>query len=186
MTTTAADGGRDTPHLRPMTLSDIPRVSTLERVAFEPASPPTAWRRELTENAIARYLVLVRGAGRAERLLGAGGLWLMLDEAHVVTVAVAPHHRRHGYGWLLVHGLLVLAANEGMTSATLEVRASNAAARALYRGFGFHEVGERRGYYADNGEDAVIMSTEAFDSPAFKERFAAEGGRITARLSGGR
>ncbi len=154
--------------VRMMEPADIPAVSAVERACFDSGWPATAFERELVHNGAARYVV-IEDSGQA-KILGFGGIWLMLDEAHVVTVAVLPEKRRHGYGRLLVQRLLDLARALGMTSATLECRVSNAGARALYRAFGFHEVGLRKRYYSDNGEDATIMTTEAFDSAAFRAR----------------
>jgi ribosomal-protein-alanine N-acetyltransferase len=157
-----------------MTPGDVPEVLAVEKDAFATRWPPTAFEREITHNQMARYVVL-REDGR---LIGFAGLWLMVDQAHVVTVAVTPDAQRRGYGRLLVYGLLQLAQREGMGSATLEVRESNAAARALYREYGFYEVGVRKRYYADNHEDAVIMTTEDFAT----ERFQLRMGALTERL----
>jgi ribosomal-protein-alanine N-acetyltransferase len=164
--------------LRRVTLADLPAVQEVEREAFTAGWPPTAFEREITSNGMARYILLERVAAAAvPDVIGFGGLWLMVDQAHIVTVAVHPAERRHGHGRLLVLGLVLLAQDAGMAEVTLEVRVSNEAARALYRGFGFHEVGLRKRYYSDNGEDAVIMTTENLDSPAFasyRERVVAE------------
>ena len=120
---------------------------------------------------MARYIVVEAGTGGAQpNVLGFAGLWLMLDEAHVVTVAVLPEHRGHGYGRLLVHGLVEMARAYEMNVATLECRVSNAAARALYGRYGFYEVGLRKKYYSDNQEDAVIMTTEDLSSAAYFQR----------------
>lgn len=145
---------------------DTAAVVAVERSAFAPGWPATAFQNELTQNKMARYIVLEEGG----EITGFGGLWLMFDEAHVVTVAVRPDRRRNGLGSLIVHGLLLVAQARGMDVATLECRASNLAARALYGRYGFYEVGIRRNYYADNREDAVIMTTEALASPAYQER----------------
>ncbi|MBI5946852.1 MAG: ribosomal protein S18-alanine N-acetyltransferase [Chloroflexi bacterium] len=162
--------------------ADIAAAAAVERACFDSGWPATAFERELLHNGAARYIVLddLGGAG----IVGFAGAWLMLDEAHVVTVAVLPGERRHGYGRLLVQGLLDLARALGMTSATLECRVSNAGARALYRGFGFHEVGFRKRYYSDNGEDATIMTTGAFDSAAFEARDARSRENLAARFPG--
>jgi ribosomal-protein-alanine N-acetyltransferase len=149
-----------------MTLADVPAVRTIEQAAFDQSWPATTFEHELTHNGAARY-VLVEDE---HAVRGFGGLWLQFDQAHVVTVAVEPLARRRGIGRLLVHALLSVAAEAGMTDATLEVRASNEPARALYRTYGFYEVGSRQRYYADNGEDAVIMTTEPLASPAFATR----------------
>ncbi len=154
----------------------VPAVLALESTAFVGGWPSTAFERELQQNKLARYIVLFE----AERLVGFAGLWLMVEEAHIVTVAVAPPAQRLGYGRLLVQGLLRVADREGMLAATLEVRESNAAARALYRDLGFHEAGKRKRYYSDNREDAVIMTTEEFASEGYRRAAT----QAEARLAG--
>ncbi len=163
-----------------MTARDVPEVLAVEQDAFTTRWPPTAFEREITQNQMARYVVL-REDGR---LVGFAGLWLMVDQAHVVTVAVTPEAQGRGYGRLLVYGLLQLAQREGMASATLEVRVSNEAARALYREHGFYEVGVRKRYYSDNHEDAVIMTTEEFAADPFQDRLAALGERLETAFPG--
>lgn len=161
---------------------DMAEVMAVERASYSAGWPATAFERELTQNPMARYIVLRKGAGEA--IAGFAGLWLMVDEAHVVTVAVLPDERRHGYGRALVHGLLHVALRHEMSSATLEVRASNEAARALYRGYGFYEVGERKRYYSDNREDAIIMTTEDIQGEAYAGRLAQLGTELDARFPG--
>ena len=168
-----------------MGIADLAAVQAVEREAFETGWPATAFQHELTNNGMARYVLLERGAGDGSDLIGFGGLWLLVDQAHIVTVAVRPAERRRGYGRVLVVALLELAIAHEMSDATLEVRVSNEAARALYRGFGFHEVGERKRYYADNGEDAVVMTTEALDSDGFRARLALAKDDVRATLPGG-
>jgi ribosomal-protein-alanine N-acetyltransferase len=91
-------------------------------------------------------------------------MWLILDEAHIATVAVHPQVRRAGIGRLLMETALHDAAAEGMKSSLLEVRAGNLAAQTLYRDLGFEEVGRRPRYYKDNGEDAVLMTLSPLES----------------------
>lgn len=165
-----------------MRREDMAEVMAVERAAYSSGWPATAFERELTQNAMARYLVLRKP--REDAIAGFAGLWLMVDEAHVVTVAVVPEERRHGYGRALVHGLLHVAIQHEMSSATLEVRASNEAARALYRGYGFYEVGERKRYYSDNREDAIIMTTEDIRGAAYAARLAQLGTELDARFPG--
>ncbi len=169
--------------IRPMTLDDLPAVRPLEAAAFPSGWPATAFDHELRHNGAARYLLLELASGADGWVAGGfAGLWLQFDAAHIVTVAVDPPLRRQGYGRLLVHALVSLAAANGMENATLEVRRSNEAARALYRLYGFHEVGERKRYYADNGEDAVIMTTEAIASSVYLSRLARLEADLIARF----
>ena len=171
--------------LRRLTLDDLAVVSEIERLSFDDGWAATAFESELRNNGAARYALLERrdGAG-IWRAIGFAGLWLQFDEAHVVTVAVLPEERRNGYGRILVHALVEVARHFGMANATLEVRESNVAARALYAHYGFWEVGERIRYYADNGENAVIMTTEALNSERFIARIENMGARLRARFGG--
>lgn len=149
-----------------MTVADIPDVHEIERASFPVPWPAYAFRQELEMNRLARYL-LVKAGGE---VVAYGGIWLMVDEAHVTTFAVLPAWRRMGIGGLLMVELMRVAHDVGASVATLEVRLSNEAARALYARFGFRPVGVRPRYYSDNGEDALIMTTDRLDSPPMRER----------------
>jgi ribosomal-protein-alanine N-acetyltransferase len=143
-----------------MGLDDIDAVHDIERLSFPAPWPSYAFRQELEANRMARYLV-VRAGGQ---VVGYAGIWLMVDEAHITTFAVLPASRRQGVGARLLLELLELAVDLGARVVTLEVRLSNAPARRLYQRFGFRPVGVRPRYYSDNGEDALIMTTDALDS----------------------
>jgi ribosomal-protein-alanine N-acetyltransferase len=186
--------------VRPMSLADIPQVEEIEREAFPTSWPPSAFQHELRHNRIARYLVAVEeveeeaeagpplapvGLGRVlvglrralggepaqqERVLGYLGMWLPADEAHIIAVAVRSAYRRQGLGELLLMAGLELARREGRTLATLECRVSNWPAQALYRKYGFREVGLRPRYYSDNQEDAYVMALDGLDTPAVARR----------------
>jgi ribosomal-protein-alanine N-acetyltransferase len=97
----------------------------------------------------------------------------MVDEAHIVTVAVRERYRLSGIGERLVIAALELAMDADQEVATLEVRASNDAAQRLYAKYGFARLGLRKRYYTDNNEDAVIMTTPDLDTEAFQGRFTA-------------
>jgi [ribosomal protein S18]-alanine N-acetyltransferase len=152
--------------VEPMALEDIEEIHAIERASFPVPWPAHAFRQELQSNRLARYLVV-----RADdETVAYAGLWLMVDEAHVTTFAVMPHWRRRGIGGRLMLALIELAADVGASVATLEVRLSNVAARNLYQRFGFRPVGVRPRYYSDNGEDALIMTTDLLSSPAMEGR----------------
>jgi ribosomal-protein-alanine N-acetyltransferase len=104
-----------------------------------------------------------------EKVLGFAGLWFMADEAHIANIAVRNEYRRRGVGELLLIAMIQLAIERKARFITLEVRASNQAAQALYRKYGLVEAGTRRGYYMDNKEDAVIMTADKITSPAYIE-----------------
>lgn len=105
-------------------------------------------------------------------IAGFVGLWFVLDEAHVVIIGNRPADRRKGLGELLLIASIEAAIERLSRVVTLEVRSSNEAARALYRKYGFQEVGVRKRYYADNNEDAVIMTTPPIQSDDYKEHFS--------------
>ena len=149
-----------------MTAADIPDVHDIERASFPIPWPAYAFRQELETNRMASYLV-VRAA---DETVAYAGIWLMVDEAHVTTFAVMPHWRRRGIGGRLMLAVLSLAEQVGASVATLEVRLSNVAARNLYQRFGFRPVGVRPRYYSDNGEDALIMTTDLLGSPTMRRR----------------
>ena len=92
-------------------------------------------------------------------IVGFIGIWFIADEAHIVSLGVRPNDHRKGLGELLLLAAFREARRYGMREVTLEVRASNSPAQALYRKYGFREVGLRKRYYIDNGEDAIIMTT---------------------------
>ena len=185
--------------VRPMTLGDIPQVSEIENDAFATTWPPTTFRREL-DNKLARYIVVTDRAesppgppgrhtlkrsfvdvllGRpspepsTDHVVGYLGLWLIVDQAHIVSIAVREGYRGRGIGNLLMVEAIDMALTSGADSITLEVRASNDLAQGLYEKFGFLKVGVRRKYYSDNREDAVVMTTPPMNGGHFIERFDA-------------
>ena len=105
-----------------------------------------------------------------QRILGIVGFWIMAGEAHISTIGVRPAYRSHGLGELLLISTIELAHILHVHVITLEVRASNSVAQALYEKYGFTKVGMRRGYYSDR-EDAVIMTTDTIISAHFQSQF---------------
>jgi ribosomal-protein-alanine N-acetyltransferase len=181
--------------IRPMEEADIAQVAEIEHQSFPTTWPQTAYRRELANN-LARYLVLIDRAheppeaketrrsllGRilkrppAEQtrdfIVGYIGVWLMVDQAHIVAIAVREEYRRRGLGELLLSEAIDLALANGQESVTLEVRRSNWTAQALYEKYRFLKVGVRRRYYTDNHEDAVIMTTPPINGDSYLEHLA--------------
>lgn len=154
-----------TTELRPMEEAHLPAVADLEVAAFaDPWSERTlAEELALTDR---RYVVAIGDDGV---LAGYGGLMLVGEDAHVLTIAVDPRLRRRGLGTRLMSRLVDEAIAAGARHLTLEVRVSNEAARSLYRKFGFEPVGVRRRYYRD--EDALIMWAVDADGEAARRRF---------------
>lgn len=156
---TAASESPVTLSIRYMRLSDLEQVQAIDRISFSLPWPSSAFQYELMENK--RSLPMV-----AETLQPNGSwlvvativIWLVVDEAHIATLAVHPDYRQQGIGQRLLASGLMEAIQKGAKSATLEVRANNLVAQSLYSRFGFEIVGRRPRYYKDNFEDAVIMT----------------------------
>lgn len=106
-----------------------------------------------------------------EYVIGLAGFWLMAGEAHLITIGVRNSLRRRGIGERLLISFLDRALHLNASTATLEVRLSNEDAKSLYKKYGFRETGMRKRYYADNGEDALIMSTDPINTAAFRSSF---------------
>lgn len=134
-----------------LTEEHIPEIMAIEQRAYTAPWSDVSFRAELT-NHMAVYLVLKQNG----RMIGYAGEWLVIDEAHITTLAVAPERQRKGFGEVLLIELLVQAVQAGMTRATLEVRMSNEAAQKLYEKYGFKTVAIRKAYYSDR-EDACVM-----------------------------
>jgi [ribosomal protein S18]-alanine N-acetyltransferase len=139
--------------LETMRMEDVPRVLEIERESFRTPWPRDAYTHELTENRLASYIVARTDA----RIVGYAGMWVILDEAHITTIAVDPAYRGQHIGERLLVGLIDAAVTRGGRWMTLEVRRSNDAAQTLYKKYGFREIGVRKGYYSDNREDAIVM-----------------------------
>lgn len=162
--------------IRPMTLDDLPQIAEIERESFSSVWPASAYRRELTENKLASYSVAERPdqpatvEGAATYLAGFIGVWFMVDEAHIITIAVRDAERRRGVGEGLLLAAFDQARAKGVPALTLECRVSNVAARALYAKYGFSEQGVRKRYYTDNDEDALILTTPSLEDAGYWAR----------------
>ncbi len=142
--------------LRPMKEQDLAYVLEIERDSFSHPWNESSFREELRRGEISRCVVIEEGSEEPGLIAGFILAWMVADELHITNLAVTPEMRRKGIAVFLLTHLLDMAAEEAATWCTLEVRVSNAAARSLYKRFGFREVGVREGYYID-GEDAVVL-----------------------------
>lgn len=200
-----------------MTMSDVPRVVEIERLAYPSTWPPSAYRKELQDNRWAHYIVLrdkqmteeratalMQEPERARRIfplsllpsrhtatmpspdlasiIGFAGLWLMVDEAHITTIAMHPQFRRLGLGEFMLTSLIDIAYAISAKWVTLEVRVSNFQAQSLYRKYGFREAGLRHRYYSDNQEDALIMWTDEINTQAYKQKYLTLKTRLLEKL----
>lgn len=132
-----------------------------------------AWSRNAFENELRNPATVYLIARLGEQIVGYAGMWLVVDEAHITTIAVDPPFRGRGIGEWLLHALLGVAIERRMERATLEVRESNQVAQNLYRKYGFRGVALRKGYYSDNKENALVMWLEELQSEAFRAQMQA-------------
>jgi ribosomal-protein-alanine N-acetyltransferase len=109
-----------------------------------------------------------QAAADEDYVVGFAGLRVVLGEAHLVSIATRDEYRGRGIGERLLISVIELAARLKASTITLEARVSNKVAQSLYRKYGFREVGIRRAYYSDDGEDAVLMSADIIALPSFK------------------
>jgi ribosomal-protein-alanine N-acetyltransferase len=137
-----------------MTIEDVPVAHEIDKSSFTLPWPERSLRFEVSNNPVARCWV----AELDGRVVGMLVLWMIIDEAHIATLAIHPDFRRQGIAEQLLVTALEKANEEGAQSALLEVRAGNEAAQALYQKYGFEVVGRRERYYKDNNEDAVLMT----------------------------
>jgi len=188
----------------PMTPDDLDEIMPLERRCFADPWTRRMYLSDLTTNAAATYLVVRhgdagtqgRGEGQAVEnvlavspslhvaaspILAYGGLWLLLDEAHIATVASHPDWRGCGLGQWLMLALLDAAMARGAATSTLEVRAGNLPAKRLYEKLGYEVAGVRKRYYRD-GEDGLIMTTPPLAEPVMQARLAAARQDVSHRL----
>lgn len=186
--------------IRPLAKEDLDQVNKIDAEAFPTQWPPANYRQELQNKLahyivadddtkflpspalkprrsfLTRFLpwskIPAKDAPPAPHQVIAGfsGIWLMVDEAHVTNIAVRKEYRGKGIGEMLIIATIDLSRELKASIMTLEARKSNTVAQNLYKKYGFVEVGIRRGYYLDNREDAIIMSTESITSPAFQDR----------------
>jgi ribosomal-protein-alanine N-acetyltransferase len=139
--------------IRALRPSDVTAVVAIESEAFT-----TPWKSETFLGLLGRdsveLMVMTEGS---DEVVGYAVLWCIMEQGELANLAVAPARRGSGLGGHLLRGVLRIARDRGVKKLFLEVRASNRAALALYSGFGFGDVGLRKGYYDDPKEDARVM-----------------------------
>ena len=175
--------------------ADISTVQEIEREIFATPWPKNAYYRELASRSSAHYVILrqdgnvenpanLKGSELDPSLIGYGGMWRMYDEAHVTTIGVRRDMQHRGYGRALFAGLVQAAYDMGAKWVTLEVRTTNENAMRMYEAFGFKVIGRRKGYYTDNGEDAIVMWSDSIHSPRFRRAYEANLERIDGDVRG--
>lgn len=165
----------------PMTVADLVQVEALEEQAFPAPRSAAFYQQQVTQNPYANYHVIhatpTSATGIATNpaaiVVAYGGYWLLGDDAHIISIAVHPGWRKRGLAEWLMLELTALAWSQGATEVTLEMRASNVAADALYHKLGFQEIGRRKRYYRDNNEDALLFTLEGLQDVTTQNRLAA-------------
>jgi [ribosomal protein S18]-alanine N-acetyltransferase len=165
----AATGSPRRLDITPMVPDDIPAVLHIETLSFQSTWPANAFANELRDNKLAHYFV-----GRVDgRIVAYGGIWVILEDSHVTTIAVHPEMRGQRLGEEMLVHLLDEAIERGASWITLEVRETNDVAQRLYRKYGFTVVSTRRGYYSDNNESALVMWAGNLKGALYASRLAA-------------
>lgn len=137
-----------------MTIEDLPEILAIEQRSFADPWPEEVFHAEL-RHCWSHCRVLRRTDSR--KILGYVVFWSVADEVHLLNIAVDPEERKHHHGRVLMDYMMDYARQHQARFVTLEVRASNKAAVQMYETGGFRQVGVRPGYYANNGEDAIVM-----------------------------
>ena len=154
--------------VRRMRLEDIEHVSRLERRCYSLPWSSSAYVTEVG-NPSAYYIVATE---RDNTVIGYAGMWVVMDELHITTIAVDPSRRGRRIGERLLLDLIEEGITRGASRATLEVRERNAVARRLYEKYGFEDVAIRKNYYSDNGENAIIMWANDLTLPPYQAMLA--------------
>ena len=145
--------------IKPMSKAHLNDVMSIEGSVFPAPWTHEMFRQEVEDTTISRPFV-----GTIEDyVIGYVVSWFLDEEVHLLNVAVAPMHRRKGYGKLLVEYLIELAISERKHLITLEVRRGNEAARQLYQSYRFQLIGVRKNYYESEEEDALVMTLDLVD-----------------------
>jgi len=143
-------------NVRPLHPDDLETILEIELLSFSTPWSLEAFKAELKDNEYARYFCLELEG----QVIGYMGLWFILDEGHITNIAITPNRRGQHLGEFLMRSVMERMVEQGMERMTLEVRVSNSPAQSLYKRLGFAIAGVRKGYYADTGEDAMIMWAE--------------------------
>jgi ribosomal-protein-alanine N-acetyltransferase len=149
--------------------ADIRTVMRIEALSFTTSWPQSAFASELNDNKLAYYFV---GRVPGGDIVAYGGIWVIVDDSHITTIAVHPDWRGKKYGEAMLVHLLHEATDRGASWITLEARESNEVAQNLYRKYGFTTVSTRRAYYSDNGENAVVMWAGNLRGELYRNRLA--------------
>lgn len=178
--------------LRYMRSADIPEVAAIDQMSFNPPWSARSYQFEVTESTYSYMVVLeysedkpvpawrrlvpgLNGGNSGHEIVGYGGMWHIMDEAHISTIATHPNHRGRGWGEVLLAGMIRRGINLNAVQVVLEVRVSNHTAQNLYKKYSFETVATKHNYYHSNNEDAYEMHLNLdhrYYRAHFEERYA--------------
>lgn len=167
--------------IKPLTSDQFPAAVELDRLCLGGMWTLQSYQREHS-SPNSDLLAISLPHPNGSHLVGIGCLWAILEEAHITLIAIHPQYQGQGFGQALLYHLLRRARLRQLEWATLEVRITNQPAISLYQKFGFQEVGRRRRYYADTGEDALILWRSGLHQPEFPLTLATWEQEISSRL----
>jgi ribosomal-protein-alanine N-acetyltransferase len=170
--------------IEPMTIADLRAVLRIETLSFATSWPQNAFTSEINDNRLAHYFVGHLGESTGP-IVAYGGIWVILEDSHITTIAVHPDWRRRRYGEQMLLHMLREAIARGASWITLEVRESNETAQQLYRKYGFTIVSTRRAYYSDNNENALVMWAGNLRGELYRNRLDAIAAQLDAYLTNG-
>jgi ribosomal-protein-alanine N-acetyltransferase len=179
--------------LRYMRLADIPEVTVIDHASFDPSWSARSYQFEVSESTYSYMVVLEYGEDKpkagwrklvpglngtptdSQQIVGYGGLWNIMDESHISTIAAHPDFRGRGWGEIVLAGMIRRSIKLKATYVVLEVRVSNIVAQKLYLKYGFKTVATKVNYYHSNNEDAYEMRLNLdhrYYVAHFEERYA--------------
>lgn len=160
-------------NFRQMDFNDLDAVLTIDKLSFSNPWPVNAFQYELEQNNDARLWIGEFQSNLESKIIAMAVIWIIIDEAHIGTFAIHPDFQKKGIGPQFLAFIFSQLIPENILKVFLEVRQSNTQAIKLYRKFGFDIDGERKNYYHDNGETAVLMSAPIKNAD-FYENFLEE------------
>ncbi len=156
--------------IRKMYLDDIDQVHALDQKVFGPKHwSRNVFSKELSNN-FTDYLI-AEDSKEFRKIIGYAGAWFVLDEVHIMTLGIEPEFRRNKIAEAFICAIIATALQNDSRSISLEVRASNEAAKKLYNKFAFQSLGMRKGYYDNPKEDALLLWTENIQETEFLENY---------------
>jgi len=159
--------------ISPMRRRHLRSVMHIERAVNARPWSENLFAGELEHPPETRAYVVASAGSPVRSVVGYAGLMLVAEDAHVTTISVSPRWQRHKIATRMLLVLAREARRREVRNLTLEVRVGNEAAQGLYRAFGFAPAGIRKGYYPDNGEDALVMWANDIDTPEYAARLDA-------------